>query len=143
VPADQLLSVSQKWKKITEKTGGTYSSALIKYRILLLKAIESINKGLDSGAENKNVMDLSDDTSDITHRNLLKSYDKPNIHSLETISNEITAHTNYITVDNPTNSWKRRITIWYEMHKYVKQNEEKDDNPFVPDDISLSTDCFC
>ena len=50
----------RRWKKIAEKLDGNYTPHIVKYRILLLNAIEAINNGIEPKLEHENPMDLSD-----------------------------------------------------------------------------------
>ena len=59
----EFAEKGRKWTKIARLMGNNYTLIFVKYRILLLNAIEKIEAGEDDEVELENPLNVDDDTS--------------------------------------------------------------------------------
>ena len=55
----------RRWTYISRKLGKNYTPRIVKYRILLLNAINSINQGIEPDIERQDPLDLNDEEEDV------------------------------------------------------------------------------
>ena len=117
----------RRWKYIATKLGGNYTPRIVKYRILLLNAINKINEGIEPSVENEDTDDLKDDVSSnaelkfITFDGFLKNY----YSNKDDVERDLPS----ITLDTREKNQNEGIP-----------RKKEEDNPFMSDDFSLTTD---
>ena len=136
----------RRWKYIATKLGGNYTPRIVKYRILLLNAINKINEGIEPSVENEDTDDLKDDVSSnaelkfITFDGFLKNY-YSNKDDVERDLPSITLDTREKNQNEGIPDARKTISIRYENQENQEiPRKKEEDNPFMSDDFSLTTD---
>jgi hypothetical protein len=55
----------RRWTYISRKLGKNYTPRIVKYRILLLNAVNNINQGMEPDIEGQDPLDLFDEEEDV------------------------------------------------------------------------------
>ena len=146
----------RRWTYISKKLGQNYTPRIVKYRILLLSAINKINEGLDPDVENENSLELGDNEEEeveeeekaleriITFDEFLRKY-YVNKKQKETYLFSISAPTNEANDEQHNTEFqelRRKITIRYENEEGEGSLPRRidNDNPFISDEMSITTD---
>ena len=144
----------RRWSYIAKKLGQNYTPRIVKYRILLLSAINKINEGLDPEIENENSLELDDDEEEeeeekplekvISFEEFLQKY-YVNKKQKETYLFSVTTPINEANDEQhntEAHEVRRRITIRYENEEEGNSLPRRidSDNPFISDEMSITTD---
>ena len=144
----------RRWSYIAKKLGQNYTPRIVKYRILLLSAINKINEGLDPEIENENSLELDDDEEEeeeekplekvISFEEFLQKY-YVNKKQKETYLFSVTTQINEANDEQhntEAHEVRRRITIRYENEEEGNSLPRRidSDNPFISDEMSITTD---